>query len=393
MRSIAASLAARAVGQALSDVDTPALVVDLNAVEANLTRMQQFANQHNVLLRPHAKMHKCAELSKLQIGAGAVGVCVQKTSEAEALAAEGISNIFISNEVTSRGKLARVAKLASELYSRTGTPSLALCCDSLIGVERLVAAMKAETKDATPLIRVLVEVDVGQGRCGVKSASDAVAVATEIVRNNDVLTFGGIHAYHGGAQHIRDVDVKRATITAVIDQVVEVKKAFALAGIAVPLVTGAGTGTFPFEAASGVYGELQAGSYLFMDRDYADNALLPSNVPAFEHALFVLTEVISTSPDGRTAICDAGHKSHAIDSGLPRVFGRTDIAFSNAGDEHGKLSLTADAPNGSGLSVGDRFLLIPGHCDPTVNLHDVMLGYRNEVVERVLTVTSRGCVS
>jgi D-serine deaminase-like pyridoxal phosphate-dependent protein len=361
-------------GASVASVLTPALVIDLDAMERNLARLAEFARDKGLRLRPHAKMHKSGHIAKLQMAAGAVGVCVQKLSEAEALAAVGVNDIYISNEVIEPAKLARVAALA-------GRVTLAIAVDSALGVSRLVAAVKASGHP----INVFVEIDVGQGRCGVKPA-DAAALAQQVVAHG--LRFAGLQAYHGRAQHLRTAAEREAAIAQTVVWVRIAQAALADAGIPCPLVTGAGTGSFVFEAASGVYGELQAGSYLFMDADYGSNE--PTlDAPVFEHALFIKSQVVSR--DETHAVIDAGHKSHAIDSGLPRVWQR-DLAFSNGGDEHGILHAARDALP----ELGDTVWLVPGHCDPTVNLHDhyvaVRGGLSGGVVEAVWPVDARGCL-
>jgi D-serine deaminase-like pyridoxal phosphate-dependent protein len=368
------------LGRPAADIDTPALVIDLDAMERNLATMAAFAAKHGVRLRPHAKMHKSATLAKLQMAHGAVGVCVQKTSEAEALAALGVNNIYISNEVVSPFKLKRVAALARELESLGG--QLAIAVDGLEGVRRLAQAMQGQHS----VIRVFIEIDVGHGRCGLQPGAAAVPLAEEIARHA-ALRFGGLQAYHGRAQHFRTVAERREGIAQVIAHVQATKAALQAAGFAVPLVTGAGTGTFSLETASGVYGELQAGSYLFMDRDYASNELDPDQ-PVFEHALFVKSQVMSVCAGH--AVVDAGHKSHAIDSGLPAVHGLA-LDYANGGDEHGIL-------RGALLpAIGETVWLIPGHCDPTVNLHEHLLGVRGGLqhgkVEQIIRVDARGALT
>ena len=368
------------LGRPAADIDTPALVIDLDAMERNLARMAAFAVQHGVKLRPHAKMHKSAALAKLQMAHGAVGVCVQKTSEAEALAALGVNDIYISNEVVSPFKLRRVAALARELEALGG--QLAIAVDSAHGLRRLAQALHGQHC----VIRVFIEIDVGHGRCGLTPGAAAVPLATEIARHA-ALKFGGLQAYHGSAQHFRTAAERREAVARVVAQVETTQAALQAAGHAVPLVTGAGTGTFAWEAASGVYGELQAGSYLFMDRDYADNEPDPAQ-PVFEHALFVKSQVMSVSASH--AVVDAGHKSHAIDSGLPAVHGLA-LDYANGGDEHGIL-------RGAVLpALGDTVWLIPGHCDPTVNLHDYLLGVRGGLqhgtVEQLIKVDARGALT
>ena len=368
------------LGKPAAAIDTPALVIDLDAMDRNLASMAAFAAKHQVKLRPHAKMHKSATLAKLQMAHGAVGVCVQKTAEAEALAALGVNNIYISNEVVSPFKLKRVVALAKELQALGG--QLAIAVDSLEGLQRLAQAAHGQHT----LIRVLIEIDVGHGRCGLVPGAAAVPLAAEIAKH-PALQFGGLQAYHGRAQHFRAVSDRHAGIAQVVAHVQATKAALEAAGHAVPLVTGAGTGTFSLETASGVYGELQAGSYLFMDRDYAGNERDPAQ-PQFEHALFVKSQVMSVSASH--AVVDAGHKSHAIDSGLPAVHG-LDLEYANGGDEHGIL-------RGAVLpALGDTVWLIPGHCDPTVNLHDHLLGVRGGLqhgtVEQIIRVDARGALT
>jgi D-threonine aldolase len=380
------------IGHSVSAIDTPALVVNLDAMERNLTRMQAYANAQGMKLRPHAKMHKSAELALLQMQAGAAGVCVQKVSEAEALAAQGVSDIYISNVITSLQKCERLAQiLCRQEKQKTLKIKISVATDSLQGIRTLTQALARIAP--SEVVDAFIEIDVGQARCGVEPGTAAVPLAQEIVKHTS-LRFAGLQAYHGRAQHLRSAAERCEAIAQVIEKVQATKAALKTAGFDVPLVTGAGTGSFIHEATSGVYGELQAGSYLFMDADYAANE--PSEaMPRFEHALFVKSQVISrqtTAADDR-AIVDAGHKSHAIDSGLPKIWAghNADWQFFNGGDEHGIL-------RGTRLpEIGDTIWLIPGHCDPTVNLYDAMIGVRGGLlaglVERVISVTSRGCLN
>ena len=378
-------------GLGVAAIDTPALVLDLDAMERNLTRMAEFAIKHKVRWRPHAKLHKSTALARLQMRAGAVGVCVQKTTEAERLAAGGVHNIYISNEVIAPAKLERVAALAHWLRGADGR--LAIAVDSVQGVQRLAVAM-ANLPEAGTSIDVFVEIDVGQGRCGVAPGAPAVALAQEIDQH-PALVFAGLQAYHGGAQHLRTPRERREAIARAVAAVTLTRQHIEAQGIPVALVTGAGTGTFALEAASGVYGELQPGSFLFMDADYGQNERDPAQ-PQFEHALFIKTDVISISASH--AVCDAGHKSHAIDSGMPLVHalpGNAALTYGNGGDEHGILHATA--PGGPLPALGETLWLIPGHCDPTVNLHDCMIGVRGGLahgtVERVIQIDARGALT
>lgn len=382
------------IGKSVNAIDTPALVVDLDRMERNLRTMATFAAEHQVLLRPHAKMHKSAELAKLQMASGAVGVCVQKTSEAEALSAGGVHNIFISNEVIALHKLARVAALTRTLAPLGG--KLAICVDSVEGIKRLADCMNDGrlASGIASQIDVFVELNVGHNRCGVEPGAPAVALALEI-RKHPALTFAGLQAYHGKAQHLRTPALRREAILHAIQAARHTRQLIEAEGIKVALVTGSGTGTAAFEAASGVYGELQAGSYLFMDADYAANQL-DETAPRFKHALFVKTQVISVHAGH--VVCDAGHKSHAIDSGLPKVHAfssRSKLDYSNGGDEHGILTPAAGSTRLP--SLGSMLWLVPGHCDPTVNLHNAMIGVRGGllkgVVERIIAVDGRGALT
>ena len=379
------SPAARA-GDGVAAIDTPALVVDLDAMERNLARMADFAREHRVRLRPHAKMHKSAELARLQMRHGAVGVCVQKTSEAEALAAGGVTDIYISNEVIAPAKLARVAALAQRLSGDGGR--LAIAVDSEQGVAALAQAMHAAHGAS---IDVFIDIDVGHGRCGVPPGEPALALARAIAPHR-ALRLAGLHAYHGAAQHQREPAERQATLARSAQKVRETRDLLVRHGFGPLLVTGAGTGTYALETASGLWGELQAGSYLFMDADYAANRHA-ADAPPFEHALFVKAQVVSRQ--GERAVCDAGHKSHAIDSGLPTVWAPAGLLFANGGDEHGVLR--AADPEAALPAIGDTVWLIPGHCDPTVNLHDWLVGVRGGLqhgfVERLIRVDARGALT
>ena len=393
------ALLSELVGKPVHDIDTPALVVDLDAMKRNLGRMAEFARKHHVRWRPHAKLHKSVLLAKMQIKAGAVGVCVQKTSEAEIMVAGGVHDVFISNEVIAPAKLARVAALTQAVAAQGG--QIAIAVDSLEGVSRLARAMthartgaRNDTPKAATVIDVFVEIDVGQGRCGVQPGPDAVLLALEI-RKHPALRFAGLQAYHGKAQHLRSVQERRTATAGAIKAVELTCQLLKAEGIAPGLITGAGTGSFALEAASGVYGELQAGSFIFMDADYAQNERDPVQ-PNFEYALFVKTQVISRNASH--AVCDAGHKSHAIDSGLPRVYGFDDqggLDYFNGGDEHGILRPSAGRTRLPDL--GQSLWLIPGHCDPTVNLHDAMIGVsgglKSGTIERIIQVDARGALT
>lgn len=373
------------IGQGVAAIDTPALVIDLDAMERNLAHMAAYARAHGLRLRPHAKMHKSAELARLQMAHGAVGVCVQKTDEALALAHAAVTDVYISNEVIAPQKLQRLAEAVRDLPTRFG-----IAIDSAAGVLRLASALRDADVRGEERIDVFVEIDVGHGRCGVPPGEPAVDLA-RLIAQHPVLRFAGLQAYHGSAQHRRDPGERAQAIAEAAWAAALTRERLQAAGFTVPLITGAGTGTYTLETASHVWGELQAGSYLFMDADYARNEAAPQ-APVFEHALFVKAQVMSRG--SQHAVCDAGHKSHAIDSGLPMVWSPTGLAFANGGDEHGVLR--AAHPGTPLPSLGDTVWLVPGHCDPTVNLHDFMVGVRGGLVsgqvERLIRVDARGAL-
>lgn len=359
-------------GDCVDEVDTPALIVDLDRFEMNLDRMARAVASANVRLRPHAKTHKCAEIACRQIAAGAVGVCSQKVSEAEALVDGGVPDVFVSNEVIGATKLVRLGRLATRAH-------ISVCVDDLGNVVDLEAAASA----AGATLDVLVEVNVGANRCGVEPGEPAVRLAEAIERSGH-LRFAGIHAYHGSAQHLRAVDERRAAIARAVEGVEQTRSALQRSRIECPTITGAGTGTFLLEMGSGVYNELQPGSYIFMDADYNRNEW--AGFPSFEQSLFVLTTVMSR-PAPERAIVDAGLKASSVDSGMPEVAERPGVRYVRAADEHGRLDVE---PGSVAPRLGEKLLLVPGHCDPTVNLYDWIVGVRNGTVETLWPVSARG---
>ncbi len=362
-----------AVGMSVDQIDTPALVIELDAFEYNLVAMRRAIAGSGARLRPHAKTHKSAAIARRQIAEGAVGICCQKVAEAEALAAAGIEDILVSNEVVGAGKVARLASLAAR--ARIG-----VCVDHPQQVDALSAAAAA----AGSRIDVLVEIDVGAGRCGVPPGPPAVALAARIAAARH-LRFQGLQAYYGSAQHLRE-PAERARATAAAATKASWTAALIRAeGLDVATVAGAGTGTLRHEAASGVYNELQPGSYLFMDGDYAANRRHPDD-PEFRHSLFVLTTVMSVPAPGR-AVLDAGLKAVAVDSGLPKVADRSGLTVMGCSDEHARVAVDGPMPE-----LGEKLRLIPGHCDPTVNLYDWYVGVRSGVVEAVWPIEARGAI-
>ena len=359
-------------GMALHEVDTPALVVELDAFEANLDSMAAKLAGTGVRLRAHAKTHKSPVIAQWQMARGAVGQCVQKVAEAEVLAWGGVPDIIVTNQVVGASKLARLAGL--DRLCR-----IAVCVDDA----RQVAALEAAAEGAGVRLSALVEIDVGMGRCGVAPGSAAVALAEQIAGSRH-LRFGGLQAYHGSAQHLRSPGARELAVAESADGARRTVEQLRQRGLECAIVGGAGTGTFPLEVASGVYTEVQCGSYCFMDADYSRNEA----APVFTQALFVLATVMSVAQPG-IAVVDAGLKAVAVDSGLPLLWQRPGVEFVGASDEHGKLRCEA----GARPDLGEKVLLVPGHCDPTVDRYDWYVGVRDGRVELVWPVAARGAMS
>jgi D-serine deaminase-like pyridoxal phosphate-dependent protein len=360
------------IGQRLEEVDTPALILDLDAFERNLKTLADLARGR---VRAHAKTSKCAEVGKRQMALGAVGVCCQKVSEAEAMVEGGIPDVLVSNEVVGAAKLERLAALARRA-------KIGVCVDDAGNVKALdAAAGRAGAK-----LDVYVELEVGMGRCGVAPGEPALALARTVAASPN-LRFAGLQAYNGRAQHVRSMIDRRALIEKAAEAVRTTRALLEKNGIACPLVTGAGSGTFMFEVESGAWDEIQPGSYAFMDADYARNDWA-APLPRFEHALFVLATVMSR-PRWDRAIVDAGLKASSVDSGMPAVWQRAGLKYLQASDEHGFVEIAAGA---AAPALGEKLLLVPGHCDPTINLYDWYVCVRGGVVEDLWAIGARGAL-
>ncbi|MCR9139237.1 MAG: DSD1 family PLP-dependent enzyme [Alphaproteobacteria bacterium] len=363
-----------AIGMDLADVGTPALIVDLDAFERNVALMRDFIETRGIRHRAHAKTHKSADIARYQMSAGgACGVCCQKVSEAEALVAGGINDVLVSNQVVDPGKIDRLAAMAKRAR-------VLVCVDDSGNVDDLSSAA---VRHGTTL-ECLVEIDVGAGRCGVQWGAPVVELARKIDAVPG-LTFAGIQAYQGAAQHVHDFEDRRAKIDAAVKMVADTVAMLSETGLECDIIGGAGTGSYYFEGASGVYNEMQCGSYIFMDADY--QRVLDRDghfISEFENSLFIYTSIMSKTKKDK-AICDAGLKAQSVDSGLPVIFGRDDVEFIKCSDEHGVIADPNDV-----LRLNDKLKLVPGHCDPTCNVYDWYVGVRNGKVETLWPVTARG---
>jgi 3-hydroxy-D-aspartate aldolase len=360
-----------------ADIETPCLILDLDALERNIIKMGKVAKDMGVRHRVHGKMHKSVDVAKLQekLG-GSVGVCCQKVSEAEVFVRGGIKDVMVSNQVRQPAKIDRLARLP-KLGSRT------ICC---VDDPENVADLSAAAVRHGTQIECVVEIDCGAGRCGVTSTQEVIKIA-KLIDNSEGLKFAGLQAYQGAMQHMDSYDDRKAKIEVAVAQVDDAIQNLKLQGLACDIVGGGGTGSYYFEGNSGVFNELQCGSYAFMDADYGrilDEKGNRIDQGEWENALFILTSVMSHAK-ADLAVVDAGLKVQSIDSGLPVVYGRTDIKYFKCSDEHGVIRDTDSV-----LKVNDKLRLVPGHCDPTCNLHDWYVGVRNGKVEKLWPVSARG---
>jgi len=366
-----------AIGMDEADIQTPCLVLDLDALERNIKKMGDYARAHGMRHRVHGKMHKSVDVARLQedLG-GACGVCCQKVSEAEVFARGGIKDVMVSNQVTDPAKIDRLARMP-KLGAR-----VLVCVDDPANVADLsAAAVRHGTQ-----IEALVEIDCGAGRCGVTTTQEVVNIA-RMINAAEGLKFAGIQAYQGAMQHMDSYEDRQAKLDIAIAQVADAVQGLKAVGLDCDIVGGGGTGSYYFESNSGVYNELQCGSYAFMDADYGrilDAEGKRIDQGEWENALFILTTVMSHAKADK-AIVDAGLKAQSVDSGLPTVYGRDDVEYLKCSDEHGVVG----DPDGV-LKVNDKLRLVPGHCDPTCNVHDWYVGLRDGKVAALWPVSARG---
>ncbi len=359
----------------ISELDTPVLLLDADALERNIARMADMTGTAGISYRPHSKTHKSSVIARMQLKAGAVGVCCAKLGEAEVMGAAGIGNILITTPVVGHNKIGRLLHLANQLR-------VAVVADNAANV----TALGNMAQTAGRQLEVLVEVDVGQGRCGVQTPDEAAELAKRI-HDNAWLRFGGIQGYQGKIQMVPDVTEREAETGASLDRLDAFVDAVEAASVRVSLTTGGGTGTLPFDMAGGRLTELQTGSYVFMDSRYGGIGWPGASAPPFEQSLHILTTVVST-PTSDRVVCDAGLKSASSDHGPPMVADGDGFVFEYGGDEHGILR----AADGGAVqwTVGDKVRLVPSHCDTTVNLYDQYIVVQGDEVVDVWPIEGRG---
>jgi D-serine deaminase-like pyridoxal phosphate-dependent protein len=358
------------------ELPTPALLVDLDALEANIDKMVRHTRAKSRQLRPHGKTHKCPEIALKLMRAGAVGACAAKLSEAEAFARNGVSGLLITTAVVGTHKIERAVRLAS---TRRDT---IFCVDNAQNITDLNdAAAVGKGK-----LNLALDLYVGN-RTGIAPGPRAVALAQQIASLKNV-TFAGIQAYAGHASHKSGFEERSKLSREVMGAAVETRQAIERGGISCPLLSGGSTGTYNIDSEIDGVTELQPGSFLFMDIDYS--RIGGQDGPEyrdFRYSLSVLTTVVS-KPSDSEAVVDGGLKAFSTDRPfMPEARGIEGLVYSWGGDEHGKINLAKASRD---LRVGDRVEFIVPHCDPTVNLYDRVYGVRGEKVECVWPIAARG---
>lgn len=357
-------------GMPVEELETPVLVIDLDAMERNLETMMGIIDGSQIRLRPHLKTAKSPALAQKMIQAGAIGICCAKLSEAEVMANAGITDILLTSEVAGFGKFERLVALAARL------PEFKAVVDNVHAVESIAAA--ARQRGVT--VKLLIELDVHTGRSGQVSAQGVLRLA-DAIRDTEGVELVGIHAYAGHAQ-IKPEDNRKDLNDAAMQHLEETIELLREHNHAIPILSGGGTGSVRFDVQNGILNEVQAGSFLLMDTAYRDAGV------EFENALFCLSTIISRPTDER-AVCDAGVKTLTRDGGTPEVTGRQGVYYLRGSDEHGSLQVKPDELDAE-LPVGTVISIIPSHVCTTINQHDVMVGIRNGLVETIWPVEARG---
>lgn len=338
-------------------LENPALIVERSALKGNIARMARLAEKHGVGVRPHVKAHKCLDITLLQIAAGAVGIACATIGEAMAMAHAQVPSILITSPLVTACTIRQLALLATTIP----TCDVMVVADNPETVNLLAEAARA----SGCRIGVLVDLDVGQRRTGVVSLDDMLRLAEQIYAQ-DSLILRGLQAYAGHIQHIRDRKIRLREAAAVQASISAATSYAFRHGVRFEIITGGGTGTHDCDIASGIFTELQPGSYIFMDAEYADVVVDGVGDTPFEISLFVQSMVVCVNqPDW--VVVNAGSKAFARDAGVPKMSGPAseftgDYAF--AGDEHGKVTIRGRRP-----ALGERIEFVTPHCDPTVNLY------------------------
>jgi D-serine deaminase-like pyridoxal phosphate-dependent protein len=364
---------------ARSRLSTPNLLLDLDALERNIAAMAGHAAAMGIKLRPHAKGGKSIAIASRQMAAGAAGICCSTIGEAEVIAGSGIAGVLITSPVVTPAMIERLMMLNAK------ASGLMVVVDNPANVEALAAA----AQQATTVLGVIVEFDVGQGRTGARSVDAAVTLARR-VNTSPHLLYCGIQAYYGHLQHVAAYADRAKAAETQMARVRQLLLLLAAEGLEPKIVTGGGTGTFDIDPAGKVYTELQPGSYPFMDREYLEIPVAGNGRSSpFSAALFVQASVVSAHSAG-FAVVDAGCKSFATEGGMPRVLSPklADTKYKLMGDEHGGIDYD---PSSGTLNVGDLVEFLTPHCDPTINLYDRYHVVRGDTLVDIWPVDARGC--
>ena len=362
------------MNMSIEDLDTPVLLINADALERNIQRMQELSVEAGIAYRPHTKSHKSPMLAQMQLDAGAHGICCAKLGEAEVMADAGIPDILITTPVIGRSKLQRLVNAAQQ--SR-----ISVVADDADNISDLAAA--AQT--AGIRLDVLVEVDVGQGRCGVPPGPEAARLA-RLIGDTRWLRFKGLQGYQGLIQMTTSIAERETAARAALELLTTTADDVRAAGIKIEVLTGGGTGTSVIDVALAGLTELQPGSYIFMDSRYTTIEWLGGTPTPFENALTVLGTVVSRPATDR-CIVDVGYKAASSDGGLPLPIGLEGVIFSFAGDEHGQLQFSDKARM---PAIGDKVSFIPSHCDTTANLYDQFIVTRKDHIEAIWDISARG---
>jgi len=357
-----------------TQLNTPALLLDLDALERNIATMARLTKAAGVKLRPHSKGGKSIEIAQRQIAAGAIGICCATLSEAEVMAGAGIENILLTSEAVTPAAIDRAVALNAQ------SNGFILAVEDPLDADWLTAAAERAGKP----LSLLVEFDVGQDRTGIHNIDGVVALARK-VEASPHLTYRGLHAYYGHMQHIPTPADRRKAAEAEMKRIRDLVTALKAEGFAPEIVTGGGTGTFDTDITGGVFTEIQPGSYPFMDREYYE--IDRTGKRPFDASLFVLATVIA-SREGH-AIVNSGYKALATEGGPPVLLSPKlkDMKFVFEGDEHGDLKYD---PKGGTLKLGDAVEFLTPHCDPTINLHNHYHCVRGDTLVDIWPVDARG---
>ena len=364
------------VGISKWDLDTPALCVDLDILGRNIARAQATLTANKVAARPHAKTHKCAAIAKLQMAAGAIGICTAKLSEAEALSAEGVNEILMTTANVSASKVRRAMQL------RKRNPRFIQAVDYAPNARDLSAA----AREAGVVADVVIDVAVGT-RSGIPAGDDAVALA-KLVDTLPNLKLRGLLSYDGGAQHVTGFAARKHRALNGLEANVKVYEAMRAAGLNTEIFSGGGTGTYSVQHLTPGFTDVQVGSYVFMDMQYLAIGSEDGNpvYNDFETSLTVLTTVLNNRFPGRLTT-DAGAKALTLNVPRAGVIGEPGMDYNAGSDEFGVITFTEASKS---YAIGDRLELIVPHCDPVVNLYDYIHGTRRDRVEVVWPITARG---